>query len=182
MRPTDASSSPHATSVSTSRFDTLSAKIAVVEARAPPTVHVVAQAEIRAQIGARDLAGARGVRFQQNFLFYAEAFVSAENCARFGRLRHGRVIAMSAIGDIARECQHLWAECGDDRQRRIGRSWRAVLRMRHCFNVGAHGRHWSFIDVTAYRAYTRCVRNGHADQKSSPSFLGELPRLRTLGH
>src|SRR2546422_10231093 len=59
MRPTDASSSPHATSVSTSRFDTLSAKIAVVEARAPPTVHVVAQAEIRAQIGARDLAGAR---------------------------------------------------------------------------------------------------------------------------
>src|SRR5437879_13850217 len=101
MRPTDASSSPHATSVSTSRFDTLSAKIAVVEARAPPTVHVVGQAEIRAQIGARDLAGARGVRFQQNLLFYTEEFVWAENCARFGRLRNGRVIGMSAIADAA---------------------------------------------------------------------------------
>ena len=32
--------------------------IAVVEARVPPTVHVVGQAEIRKQIGARDLAGA----------------------------------------------------------------------------------------------------------------------------
>src|SRR5437016_9201800 len=165
MRPTDASSSPHATSVSTSRFDTLSAKIAVVEARAPPTVYVVAQAEIRAQIGARDLAGARGVRFQQNFLFYTEAFVSAENCARFGRLRHGRVIGMSAIGDIARECQHLWAECGDDRQRRIGRSWRAVLRMRHCFDVGAHGRHWFFIDVHAYRSHNLCVRNAISERE-----------------
>src|SRR6058998_3829126 len=63
-------------------------EIAVVEARAPPTVHVVAQAEIRGQIGARDLAGARGVRFQQNFLFYTEEFVWVENCARFGRLRN----------------------------------------------------------------------------------------------
>src|SRR2546422_964698 len=51
-------------------------EIAVVEARAPPTVHVVAQAEIRAQIGAR------GVRFQQNFLFYTEEFVWPESCAR----------------------------------------------------------------------------------------------------
>src|SRR5438105_14032171 len=103
MRPTDASSSPHATSVSTSRFDTLSAKIAVVEARAPPTVHVVAQAEIRAQIGARDLAGARGVSFQQNVLFYTEASVSAENCAGFGRLRHGGAVGISSIGDIQRD-------------------------------------------------------------------------------
>src|SRR5437879_12443425 len=76
-------------------------EIAVVETRAPPTVHVVGQAEIRAQIGARDLAGALGVRFQQNLLFYTEEFVWAENCARFGRLRNGRVIGMSAIADAA---------------------------------------------------------------------------------
>src|SRR5207302_7821280 len=55
-------------------FRPIVGEIAVVEARAPPTVHVVAQAEIRAQIGARDLAGARGVRFQQIFLFYTEEF------------------------------------------------------------------------------------------------------------
>src|SRR5438128_9773505 len=113
MRPTDASSSPHATSVSTSRFDTLSAKIAVVEARAPPTVHVVAQAEIWAQTGARDLAGARGVRFQQNFLFYTEEFVwprelralrpfAQRSCYRDERHRRNRAQVPTSLGRVRR--------------------------------------------------------------------------------
>src|SRR5438128_8687461 len=57
-------------------------ELAVVEARAPPTVHVVAQAEIWAQTGARDLAGARGVRFQQTFCSTQRSSFGPENCAR----------------------------------------------------------------------------------------------------